>query len=771
MAFFHSLAKHSIRRCFPLFLCVLGGLPISAAPELSGHQGKYLYLPAVKNQFLFRVQVKSKGGAQVRGMSFTLKGCDAKDLSGARLYCNKAPFFSTESNNEDKAELLAEAKIKGNQLIVSCQHEQSEDEMNYFLAIDLSPELKAGQKIDASLDFVIVDGKKISKIKGADPDGWGVVDTGKKRLTVYYRAQFLADWSKGSLTTAGMNGLTNIILFQVQPAADGSVVPLAGKGNANSDMSKLTKAATMLKSLRGERKIAISLGVKTGEFKTVCADAKASAKLSKELVATCLKLGLDGLDLDYEYPQSPEEWRRFCHFVTQLREEMQPHQLMLTTAISAFYCVPSIAVLDQFDLVHAMSYDHGGEQHSSFADHLKDLDVLSQQLRQPTKKIIIGLPMYTNGTDADGKVMWGNQHGWRDVVAYFKKTGAPLFDHINHLKGWSHDAYRHSFNGRDLLNQKCAHLLENDYGGLMVWGFETDVDYNELHSAMRYMHEVFIPEQGYRTLPINRDSSVSPKLKYLQMEFDEPVSIKASKPVELWECPKRDYSVQSGRLRFTDIPAKQVLSIARANCQVSKDGTKMRIALPSGSLKMGGKYFIKIAEDALLHRDSKTPFRGILHDAYWNFSCAYLIDGNFRQQLHSLPDKLGWSYQGKAGEDYELKEGMLQLLSSKAGIAQHTRYAPKKGEKVEFIIRPQAPCEQPQLKLTLSLINPQTGSKSIIESKTISPQDERSSPLLYFSHKFTQNAPAQSYLSVSLSPADAKPITLREIMMQISPAT
>ncbi|MFI3243124.1 MAG: glycosyl hydrolase family 18 protein [Akkermansia sp.] len=757
------------RPCLLLLLGVVAALPLFAAPEISAHQAKYLYLPAVPNQLLFRVQIKAKGGAQVGGMSFRLKGDGAKSIEGARLYACAAPFFSPESNQEDRAELLAQAQLSDNQIVVSCKHEQQAEAMNYFLAVDVAADAKAGQAIDAVLEGVMIDGQKVSKIKGADPDGWGVVDAGQKRLTVYYRAQFLADWAKGGLTKAAMNGLTNVILFQVQPGADGSVVPLSGKGNASSDMAKLTKAASMLKSLRDGRPITISLGVKTGEFKTVCADSKLSDKLAKELVATCLKLGLDGLDLDYEYPQSPAEWRRFCLFVTRLREEMQPHQLLLTTAISAFYCVPSIAVLDQFDLVHAMSYDHGGEQHSSFADHEKDLATLTQQLKQPASKVLIGVPMYTNATDANGKVMWGNQHGWRDVVSYFKKMGAPLYDHINHLKGWSHDVYRHNFNGRDLLNQKCAHLLEHSYGGLMVWGFETDVDYEDLQSEMRFMHEVFIPEQGYTTIPMNRDSSVSPSLKYLQMNFDEALSIKSSKPVELWASPKRVYAVKDGRLGFENQPAKLLASIPRSQCKLSKDACKMRVALPSGRLAMGGSYFIKIAEDAIAFRDAKSHFGGVLHDVYWNFSCAYLVDGNFRQQLHGLPHELGWTYRGKAGQDYELKEGSLHLLSPRASIEQCSRYAPKKGDRAELIIRMQEGGSQQQLRLTVTLVHAKTGSKTVLAEQTLAPHDERSCNLLYWSHDFTKSVPDHSYLSISLSPVGDKPLIVRELVLQVSP--
>ncbi len=749
------------------FLFFVGVMGLNAAPVLSGHQAKYLYLPGENNQMIFRVNVQSKGGTKLSGMCFTLKATNAADVVAARLYRNAAPFFSPKSDNEDKAELVEEAKINKDKILIQFDESQSADEMNYFLAVDVSPEAKGGNKLDAQLDFVIVDGKKISKLKNADPKGTGVVDAGKQRLAVYYRAEFLLSRAKGLLTQAGMNGLTNIILFQVQPAANGSVVPLAGKGSSSADMSKLTKAAALLKTLRGDRDIKITLGVKTGEFKAVCQEQKLCEKLAKELVATVLKLGLDGFDLDYEYPESAAEWRRFCNFVSILRDEMSPHDLMLTTAISAFYCVPSVAVLDQFDLIHAMSYDHGGDQHSSFADHEKDLATLTQGLHQPAKKVLIGVPMYTNGTNDAGKVMWTSQRGWRDVVSYFRKLNVPIYDHVNNVQGWQYDSYRHSYNGRDLLNRKCAHLLENNYGGLMVWGFETDVDYDDLQSEMRFMHEVFIPEQGYETQPMNRDSSVSPELKYLQIKFDEPMAIKATKPIELWECPKRDYSIKSGSVVFDNIAAKQVAVIARSNCKMNKDGTLMRVTLPAGCLQAGKSYFVKIAEESLAHQSSKKNFKGILHDAYWNFSCGYLSDGRFIQQLYGLPKESSWTYSGAAGVDYDLQGGSLTLKNAQAGIYQCSQYAPKKGDSAELIIRLQEGGDDKKLKLSLYLVSKNTEEKKLLETKELSPYDAKSANLIYWKYDFTQEVPAGCHLGVGITHGGKSAVTMREVVLEV----
>lgn len=757
-----------MRTLLVLALALIGASNwVCAAPQLSGHQSRYLFLAGEKNQLVFRLHVQQKGGAKVGAMNFTLKNTKMEDVVGARLYRNKAPFFSPQSNNEDRAELVAEGKVMKNKIVIPCDDACSEDEMNYFLAVDLSPEAKGGHQIDASLDFVMIDGKRVVKVKDADPKGHGVVDGVKRRLSVYYRTDHLIDWAKGRLTKAGMNGLTNIILFQVQPAADGSVVPLSGKGNASTDMAKLTKAASLLKSLRGERPIAITLGVKTGEFKTVCASPELSAKLAKGLVALVLKLGLDGLDLDYEYPQSPAEWRHFTLFVSQLREEMFEHELLLTTAISAFYCVPSIAYLDQVDLVQAMSYDHGGLQHSSYEDHLKDLATLTQSLHQPAKKVLIGVPMYTNGVNNEGKVMWNNQRGWSVVVDYFKKQGLPLYDHVNHVQSWSHDAYRHNFNGRDLLHRKCAHLLENDYAGLMVWGFETDVDYNSLHSEMRYMHELFIPEQGYETKPMNRETGVSPDTQFIQINFDEAVAIKSSKPIELWECPRRDYSVKNGKLVFENIAARKVQDISKSSCKLSKDGRKLRVALPKGCLALGKSYFIKIEEEAIAYQRSKKNFKGILHDCYWNFSCSYLKDGRFVQALHGLPEEASWTYQGTAGSDYQLQGGCLTLLSNEATISQCTSYSPQKGDEAELIVRLQEDDKHQALQVNLHRVNAKTGAKTLIASKKLGIHDESSAQYIYWKYDFDASLPEGFCLGISISKASVQVTKLREVILEV----
>ena len=227
--------------------------------------------------------------------------------------------------------------------------------------------------------------------------------------------------------------------------------------------------------------------------------AKSSAQLVKDL-------GLDGLDIDWEYPKSDSEAQDFVHLLKETRAVLdssrsghEDGKLLLTVACPAGsqnYEKMHLQAMDQYlDFWNLMAYDYAGSWDTT-AGHQANL-FPSQKDPASTpfstsgaleyyvshgvakSKIVIGMPLYGRAfisTDGPGKPFSGTGEGsWEQGVWDYKAlphSGAR--EELDRATGasWSYDAENRrmvSYDTRQMTEYKAGFTKEQGLGGAMWW--------------------------------------------------------------------------------------------------------------------------------------------------------------------------------------------------------------------------------------------------------------------------------------------------------------
>src|SRR5207244_7241630 len=109
---------------------------------------------------------------------------------------------------------------------------------------------------------------------------------------------------------------------------------------------------------------------------------------------------LDGIDIDWEYPDVGASGNNFSALMSALSTAMHSRGKLLTAAVVAngFYGdgVPS-AVFGSVDFLNIMSYD-AGKPHASYAFAVENLDYW-QGRGLPASKTVLGVPFYARPGD------------------------------------------------------------------------------------------------------------------------------------------------------------------------------------------------------------------------------------------------------------------------------------------------------------------------------------------------------------------------------------
>ncbi|WP_290382475.1 glycoside hydrolase family 18 protein [Paramuribaculum intestinale] len=166
-------------------------------------------------------------------------------------------------------------------------------------------------------------------------------------------------------------------------------------------------------------KIMLSIGGwGAGNFSEMAADSALRAKFADDCLAKVERYGLDGIDIDWEYPtsssagisSSPEDTENYTLLMRQLRETLGPDRLLTLATIWSAKYIDFEAILPYVDFVNIMSYDmspaSSGRPHAPLyaseasGNHSADSAYRAHLAAGiPAEKLVLGLPFYGRGVD------------------------------------------------------------------------------------------------------------------------------------------------------------------------------------------------------------------------------------------------------------------------------------------------------------------------------------------------------------------------------------
>ncbi len=258
--------------------------------------------------------------------------------------------------------------------------------------------------------------------------------------------------------------LTHINYSFLTPKADGTFNPFANSW----------KLRQIVKTAR-EHDVRVSIAVGgwgwDSQFETMAASPESRSAFVRNLKTFVEEYDLDGVDMDWEYPDPGESAENFLALIQELRAAM-PDKL-LTTAVVAYGDEHGMGIhpesLALFDFVNVMTY--AGSDHGTMEQFEKGLAYWSGR-GLPKEKLVMGVPFYS---EPGG-------------VSFAKLTNddpsAALLDSFE-FNGANQD-----YNGIPTIQRKTNIALEKA-GGIMFWALDHDAQ-GEL-SLVNAIHQTVYP--------------------------------------------------------------------------------------------------------------------------------------------------------------------------------------------------------------------------------------------------------------------------------------
>ena len=234
----------------------------------------------------------------------------------------------------------------------------------------------------------------------------------------------------------------------------------------------------------------------SGNFSEMAADPKLRKKFAKECRRIVDEYGLDGIDIDWEYPTSsaagisasPDDTVNFTLLMKDLRKALPKGALLTMASISSAVFVDFPAIMKYMDFINVMAYDmasppkHHSPLHSSPAlgQHSAESAVNAHlKAGVPASKLVMGLPFYGRGTGPYSnftdyrrlKVAEGCTECWDSIAC------APYIADIDGKLVLGYE------NPRSIA-LKCDFIREKGLLGAMYWDYAGDNEAGELRKAV-----------------------------------------------------------------------------------------------------------------------------------------------------------------------------------------------------------------------------------------------------------------------------------------------
>ena len=236
--------------------------------------------------------------------------------------------------------------------------------------------------------------------------------------------------------------LTNVTYFSLSPFADG------GLDESNVDIPHMIALVDECHANGIEVSICVGGWGRSGYFPAMAADADARANFGANLLQFCIDYELDGVDLDWEPVSTDTDRNNYSLLVQELDDVLEPEGLLLTVAVASFGSELRSWAFDSLDWIGVMAYDMG-TPHSTFEDSVAALEHW-ESMGAAREKLVLGVPFY-------GRKPNGDAYTYSYIINTYNPE--PDVDEVDNIY----------FNGITTIKTKTEYVMDNGYGGIMIW--------------------------------------------------------------------------------------------------------------------------------------------------------------------------------------------------------------------------------------------------------------------------------------------------------------
>ena len=319
------------------------------------------------------------------------------------------------------------------------------------------------------------------------------------------------------------------------------------------------KSIVNLKKKKSSLKVLLSVGGwGAGNFSEMAADEKHRKAFAKNCLNAVTKYGLDGIDIDWEYPtssdahisSSPADKDNFTLLMKDLRETLGKDRLLTMASASNAKYVKFTDFIDYLNFVNVMTYDMGKPTSSGKTKHNGALyksslasteycdDSVTKHFNAgvPYNKIVLGIPFYGHG---DGSA-FAEDVDYKDIAIDRNKYNV-LWD-TDAMVPYVTDATGKmvlSYDNAKSVGLKAEYVQQKALAGAMYWNIEADDDCFTLGNAVASrLVKGYVP-------PAEDQSAILVTNQYVQKYLEE---------VNYPETNNPDTDEEYNTTRITDYP-------------------------------------------------------------------------------------------------------------------------------------------------------------------------------------------------------------------------
>ena len=243
-----------------------------------------------------------------------------------------------------------------------------------------------------------------------------------------------------------------------------------------------------LKKQKPALKVLLSIGGwGSGRFSEMAANDKYRMSFAKDCRRVVKEYGLDGIDIDWEYPTSsaanisasPDDTGNFTLLMRDIRKAIgKKKQLTLATVASAEY-IDFKAILPYIDFVNIMSYDMGNapKHHAALYPSENSGEMTASKAVEahlaagvPASRLVMGMPFYGRGGNGYPNFQDFNKVGNADKRYTEKWDEIAKVPYLADEKG----TLVFGFENPRSLAIKCQYVLDHNLLGGMYWDYSGD---------------------------------------------------------------------------------------------------------------------------------------------------------------------------------------------------------------------------------------------------------------------------------------------------------
>lgn len=266
------------------------------------------------------------------------------------------------------------------------------------------------------------------------------------------------------------------------------------------DNPQRLKTLVALKEVKPELKVMLSIGGwGSGRFSEMASTDERHKAFAKDCLRVVEEFGLDGIDIDWEYPTSdmagisasPDDTENFTLLMKELRRVLPAEmQLTMASAANAKY-VDFKEAVQYMDFVNVMNYDmasapqhHSGMYRSEMSPGITCEEGILAHVEAgvPMEKLVFGMPFYGRAS--------GALEGFNDyknivqlpedkfTIEWDDTAKAPYVVEVK-----SGDVVC-TFDDPRSIAIKCDYIAEKGMRGAMYWDYDGDTEDHTLARAV-----------------------------------------------------------------------------------------------------------------------------------------------------------------------------------------------------------------------------------------------------------------------------------------------